>query len=425
MSAFYFEQLEKHIDYDFSGLTDPRNMIYDLEHHKPIIEHNLYQILPYLIEKNATGSFTICIKNFYNQIVDGDYRPSPSFDIIYDIFEMTAESDNYQRFFDILYTHKFYPDNLTKKVGEDLPTRLANKNKFEAIHYLHEKYNLSLDFTGHISFWEHLPYVHNFDSNMCKKFLDLNIFQPIHRSFFQAPINNNNIDNFINTITLIKNHSKYKELFEEKKLAFFSYLVSYNDLSLVHLYKINDIFKIEKLDSNMLAQIFDGKITQKQENLIKLNDLPKNFYDKEKYNFFLHLGIKECLKNDAFDYLYTHYLKTLIIRKNHSDKYYDFIKSNVLNIQDQKNIDDSYFYIFKLLLNQSISPKDALQKISFFSPEKIDTIEKLNTYFINNKSMQRYHKMEGKVIDSLVSEIECQTLNKVLDTSAKKIKPRL
>lgn len=137
------------------------------------------------------------------------------------------------------------------------------------------------------------------------------------------------------------------------------------------------------------------------------------------------MGIKECLKNDAFDYLYTHYLKTLIIRKNHSDKYYDFIKSNVLNIQDQKNIDDSYFYIFKLLLNQKISPKDALQKISFFSPEKIDTIEKLNTYFINNKSMQRYHKMEGKVIDSLVSEIECQTLNKVLDTSAKKIKPRL
>ena len=44
MSAFYFEQLEKHIDYDFSGLTDPRNMIYDLEHHKPIIEHNLYQM---------------------------------------------------------------------------------------------------------------------------------------------------------------------------------------------------------------------------------------------------------------------------------------------------------------------------------------------------------------------------------------------
>lgn len=63
--------------------------------------------------------------------------------------------------------------------------------------------------------------------------------------------------------------------------------------------------------------------------------------------------------------------------------------------------------------------------ISFFSPEKIDTIEKLNTYFINNKSMQRYHKMEGKVIDSLISEIECRTLNKVLDISAKKIKPRL
>ena len=39
--------------------------------------------------------------------------------------------------------------------------------------------------------------------------------------------------------------------------------------------------------------------------------------------------------------------------------------------------------------------------------------------------MQRYHKMEGKVIDSLISEIECRTLNKVLDISAKKIKPRL
>lgn len=424
MSQYYFEQLESYNRYDFSDLTDPRNMIYDLEHHKPMVEHNLFEILPYLIQKNATGSFAICIKNFYNQIVDGDYRPSPAFDIIHNIFEMVAESDNYQRFFDILYTHKFYPDNLTKPVGEDLPTRLANKNKFEAIHYLHEKHNLYLDFTGSITFWGYLPHQHNFDPDISKKFLDLNIVQPINNSFFNG-INDANMDNFINTITLIKNHSKYNELFEEKKSAFFSYLVSYNDLSLENLYKINDVFKIEKLDSKILAQIFDGKIAQKQENLIKLNDLPKNFYDKEKYNFFLNLGIKECLKNDAFDYLYTHYLKTLIIKKNHSDKYYDFIKSNVLNIQDQNTIDDSYFYIFKLLSNQKISPKEALQKISFFSPEKIDTIEKLNTYFINNKSMQRYHKMEGKVIDSLVSEIECQTLNKVLDISAKKIKPRL
>lgn len=428
-------------NFDPTAFRDPRDLIWELEHNKPQVEFHLIEILKDLMENNSTGSFVIAIKNFYNNIVKGDYRPDPNYYIIHDFFVMAAETPFYEKFFDLLYLHKYNPNITEDKhrnivLAEDLITRLAKIGKFDAIHYLHNKHNLPLDFPVDKAFFKvPITYWNSFHSHNdipvenVKKFLDLNIYQPVEVSFFHN-LNDNNIESRLTVFSLMRESKQYKAIFEKFNDYFFSNIVIHNSLSLENLYKVKDNFNIDKVLPNEFALVFETLMDVKKEdnkykedmnvyqkNVPNLNEITKNI-------FFNEIGLDDIIKeNDNFSTCFTGYMAHSILKNPYNAEELNLLSQKEYITQDfiQKNTFQINYYINYFLFKENNNIEDSVNKINFFFKDTIVEPEDVNVYFDKIKTTHHFFNFKDpqnvSIINAIKSNVEKNILHKALDDS--------
>lgn len=239
------------------------------------------------------------------------------------LFVTTASHKHFPQYFDLLYRNGYNPElarNISRNFENDLLSDLFDAGHYDSINYLIQKYDYPVVLNNSINCLHTICYEKNTDK--LKKFLEFNIQFNLSADFFHN-ITNDNINDFFQCYTLLKEHPVYKDnkLLNNELLIQDSLLtiIYKNDLSHENINKIAAFMGVHEISTAAFFNKENNIKEQKGYGIYQNNNL-KYMLAINKINALLDLGFKEnFLKKDVdFENLFKQKLMEHIISSNYS-----------------------------------------------------------------------------------------------------------
>lgn len=401
---------------DLNGLNDLEYYLSQPETARDI-ESDFFQVAEHLMIKNLDSAFSFLLQRFYPNIVEGDYRPSPAYYHIHDLFLLAAEQKNYEMFFDCLYDNGYNPviHDLSKLKHGELISKLLEKQNYQQLNYLIEKHQLpkSISKEDKLNYFIYLSSSKKPD--LLKKFLEYDIYIPLERfENLYHGLSNKNIENALQFLNILKSSSYSQDIknVEVNKEELFLRILLQSSLNYDGLKKLLNYFEIQSIDTSVFKKIFKP-FSYGEDTFITL------FTDFNKLKILKELGIDNYYKNEDQNSTYLTFLNiisrsihsTITLNSENKNKYIEYIPFTVasemmeeISIKQRDTLFSNLLYKYR----NDVHSDNFKIFIDFIFRDELDK-DKINKFIFSNYNItysfnDEYLETAQHVINTMIEK---------------------
>lgn len=262
------------------------------------IERDFFEVAEHLIKKKSPHAFSLLLEHFYPKIIEGEYRPSPAYHHVHDLFLKAAKQPDYAIWFDVLYQNDYDPvikDPSKIKYGE-LISKLFEEKLYEPLDYLIEKHNLPKIISKEDILNHFVNICLKKDPVSFEKFEPYKIYIPLDKKeHLYSNIRDENIDNILKLLSLLKQSELYSKdiaSYEEDKSKLFLEIIINNNLSLESIQKFKDYFNIYHIEPLSFKEVLEPFFSRR-------DGIESIFTDFNKLKNLHSLGLDDYLSENV------------------------------------------------------------------------------------------------------------------------------
>jgi len=262
------------------------------------IERDFFEVAEHLMKKKSPNAFSLFLEHFHHKIIDGEYRPSPAYHHVHDLFLKAAKQPDYSIWIDTLYQNGYDPviKNPDKIKYGELISKLFQEKLYEQLDYLIEKHNFPKTISKEDVLNHFVTICIQKDPVSFEKFEPYKIYIPLDKKeHLYSNIRDENIDNILKLLSLLKQSELYSKdiaSYEEDKSTLFLQIIINNNLSLESIQKFKDYFNIYHIEPLSFKEVLEPCFSRR-------DGIESIFTDLNKLKNLHSLGLDDYLSENV------------------------------------------------------------------------------------------------------------------------------